>query len=168
MEARHPATKPVSNSWLLALLCLYMTINNFNNSRMIPFRIRNNGLVWKGRMELSSKKDIAGMKPALSMSLWSEMILLKTNASVSISAVKRIFPNMPLDPSRKERYPVNLFQMDVALSVTTVFAFESPVIPGRKASKASMPLGRGVVVFNNVLYTVFDLKFTCLQANGSL
>ena len=94
---------------------------------------------------MSSKKDMAGIKPALSMSLWSVMILLKINASANNSAVQLIFPNMPFDLSRKDRYADNALKMAVVPAGTAAFTIVSGIITGKRASKPSSSRERGLL-----------------------
>ncbi|GEM_PF-1400715 len=131
IDAIQPTIKPVNSSLLLALFSLYIAINSLNTISISAFSTKKTGLVWNGSIALSSKKDMAGTKPALSMSLWSVMILLRIKASASNNAVKIIFPNMPLDPSRKERYSDNALRMAVEPGGTAAFTVASALIAGK-------------------------------------
>lgn len=155
MDARHPTTKPVKRSWLLALFCLYTTISNLNTSSIMPFSSRKRVLVWKGSSMLSNTKDMAGIKPALSMSLWSDIILLRSKASESKSATEMNLPNMLLDASRKERNADNALKTAEAPEGIAAFAIDSLVIPGKKASKTSSSRARGLL-FLKIPITLLD------------
>jgi hypothetical protein len=56
-----------------------------------------------------------------------------------------ISPKMPFDPSRKDRYPDNVLNVAVAPAGNAAFTIASPVITGKKASKASSSRARGLL-----------------------
>lgn len=89
------------------------------------------------------------------MSLWSEMILLRSKASESKIAIEMNLPNMLLDGSRKERNADNSLKIAVAPAGIAVFAIGSLLIPGKKASKTSSSRARGLL-FLKIPITLLD------------
>jgi hypothetical protein len=87
------------------------------------------------------------------------MILLKISASASNNAVQIIFPSMPLDLSRKDRYADNALKMAVVAAGTAAFTVASMVIAGKRASKPSSSRERGLLCLK-IPITLLDQNST--------